>query len=595
MDCKKNCEEVCRGCNGLQHDACGYGGGFCSHCRRKKQYRRLSHKDWTPGGEMDLYELEDAVKAAEKVAAAFPCRHPKVHFISGHGGPDAFRAQLQRVEFEKSDLAFVPIHMNDPGHFCALLWCPRNPTSITYCEPLDAGHHKLPKLLEDWKQIIAPNAVLRRCTSDVRMSNKGYARLCGWCVVNDFLNIKLRGEFLPDAPIPPEGLKTTPLLEGYVRAAIANRGKGRNAGTGVPKGRARARRAVEDRIHFEGLSAADDGGPPNFRTGLLRLRRTANDMEAIQQFSDPLRTLLRCTELRLPTDRTVLKALSFDQRKRHLYVLDSLLSAMLRAPPSIRLESQPAIWIQAIDQLQQERAWRSTGAPYATASTLMGALERLDQYCGLPPIRLAQFSEWRDALRSWEKTALRVLPDVTAVGLEEVKALHSQLSPNARSVLLIAWLHAARVGNVFTVKVKESELRRVDGINAWVITWTAAKTTPKVGAYTTHTAVSPQWLEEISSLGIGRLGDEFLVHPSLERAVVVELRAGLHRLNPKHDLRSLRRGSLTAMAQQGVDLETLLTYSGHRTVDMLLRYLQRGKVVQQRIQKGASAALKSLH
>jgi hypothetical protein len=49
------------------------------------------------------------------------------------------------------------------------------------------------------------------------------------------------------------------------------------------------------------------------------------------------------------------------------------------------------------------------------------------------------------------------------------------------------------------------------------------------------------------------------------------------------------------MAQQGVDLETLLTYSGHRTVDMLLRYLQRGKVVQQRIQKGASAALKSLH
>jgi hypothetical protein len=151
------------------------------------------------------------------------------------------------------------------------------------------------------------------------------------------------------------------------------------------------------------------------------------------------------------------------------------------------------------------------------------------------------------------------------------------------------------VGNVFTVKVKESELRRVDGINAWVITWTAAKTTPKVGAYTTHTAVSPQWLEEISSLGIGRLGEEFLVHPSLERAVVVELRAGLHRLNPKHDLRSLRRGSLTAMAQQGVDLETLLTYSGHRTVDMLLRYLQRGKVVQQRIQKGASAALKSLH
>jgi hypothetical protein len=319
-------------------------------------------------------------------------------------------------------------------------------------------------------------------------------------------------------------------------------------------------------------------------------------MEAINSFEEPVRSLLRCQEYHLPTDRTVLQGLSFDQRKRHLYTLDTVTELIWRMHQELSGLSLPLIFVKAIDKLQQERAWRSPGALLATAATLLGALERLDQYTPLNPIRLHQHSPWRDAMKRWEKLALRVLPEVTAVTLDEVKVLLSRLSVDARSVLLIAWLHAARVGNVFTVKVKESEIQRQpNNIHTWVITWTAAKTTPKIGAYTTHTAIPTGWLPEVLALSLSKAPDDYLVHPHLEKAMVIDLRAALKSLNPQHDLRSLRRGSLTAMAKQGVDLETLLTYSGHRTVDMLLRYLQRGKVLQQRVEKGALAAQKSLH
>lgn len=389
--------------------------------------------------------------------------------------------------------------------------------------------------------------------------------------------------------VPPDGMKTREVFEQYIRAGFARR----KAGVKTLK---RARRTAADRIQFEDFSPGDDeGGPPNFRSGLLHLRRTGIEKEVSNKFEEPTKSLLQISELHLPTDRSVLRGISFEQRKRHLYTLDSLLSIILKHHDSLYRLSTGEIWVKAIDLLQLERDWRSDGASYSTAATLMGALDRLDQYTELKPIKLSTLSSWRDALKNWEKHALRVVPEVTAVTLDEIKRCVQTLSKDAQVVLMIAWLHAARIGNVFTVKVKESEIRTVDQVNQWVITWTAAKTTPKIGAYSTHSAVPKEWLKPLRDWVVGRLPDEFLVHPRLEKATVREIRFALRRLNPQHDLRSVRRGTLMAMAQKGVDVETLLVYSGHQTVPMLLRYLRQGRECQQRVQQGASAALKSLH
>ncbi len=551
---------------------------------------------------MDVNEMEDALREIDRLAAARG-RAPGLRRYRWMSSGTARRKEtlkeaLDGMKLQPGDFIFMPIHMDKPGHFCALLWEPTSTDRITYCEPLDSGHSALRGRLNEWKAIIAPSATVQRSTTDVRMSKKRFPRLCGWCVINDYLNLVTVGELRPEAPVPPTGMASRELFANYVRAAFERRVAASVSGAppkaGKPK---RAHRPVSRRIELNGIGPGeDDGGPPNFRSGLLRLQRTGIEMEAAALFQSPLRELLECQELSLPTDRSILRGLSFDQRKRHLYTLDTLMEVILRYPADYSQLPLPCVWIKAIDQLQEERAWRSPGALFATASTLMGALERLNQYTLLAPIRLTSYSQWRDALKHWEKKALRVLPDVTAVTLEEVRVLLSHLSPDATALLLIAWLHAARVGNVFTVKVKESEVQTSSqGVFNWVITWTAAKTTPKVGAYTTHSAVPATWMPLLKELVDGKGPNDYLVHPSRERALVTELRAGLQRLDPRHDLRSLRRGSLTAMAKNGVDLETLLTYSGHRTVEMLLRYLQRGKVVQQRIQKGAAAALKSLH
>lgn len=603
ITCDNQCVEVCARCGKAQHYLCGLKGSFCSVCSDKlPSCRRVAHQDWTPGEEMDICELWDGLVHTDRVAESFPVRKPRVRRLAHHnaGREGGLAGELVSRGFEPGDYAFMPFHLQKPNHFCALLWCPSKPDEIVYCEPLLHEHAQLPAALEEWRKRIAPQATLVRSADNVRMANRPHDLLCGWCVMNDYVNLVTTGSLRPEAPIPPDGLKGRRLFATYLRTVFGPK-KGSAAAMKksvkpLPPAVRRAMRPVADRIQFEGLAPGEDeGGPPIFRSGLLRLRRTGIEMEAASNFSQPLRALLECRQLHLPTDRTVLRGLSFDQRKRHLYTLDSLMEVMLRGQAVFSTLSPPLAWIKAIEQLQAERAWRSTGALLATAATLMGALERLDQYTGLPPVKLTQHSPWRDAVKRWEKLALRVLPDVTAVSLAEVKVLLSRLTRDATAVLLIAWLHAARVGNVFTVKLKESEIQTHQGVHTWVITWTAAKTTPKVGAYTTHSAISAEWLPVIQALGVGRGPEECLVHPHLERSTVTELRAELHKLDPKHDLRSLRRGSLTAMARTGVDMETLLTYSGHRTVDMLLRYLQRGKVVQQRIQKGASAALKSLH
>lgn len=598
--CNKVCDSYCSACLQPQHEACGMGGrgNICARCRTKAEYRHTSHKDWIPGEEMDENELLDALTVIAEVAAEFAPVGPLVHLIDHRAAAANLGKTYSALQLAPGDTVFMPFHLPSPGHFVALWWCPSDPKVLTYFEPLVADHPSLQQTLVTWRHKIAPHASLVRASKEVHMAGQPYGLLCGWCIVNDFLNIVSLRKGATEPHVPPDGLKSRELLENYARTALSRRvSRTKDAPKQSLKGKSRrARRAVDDRIQLDGLSPADDeGGPPNFRSGLLHLRRTGMEMEVAKKFAEPMGSLLQCTELRLPTDRTVLKGISFDQRKRHLYLLDTLMDVILRHHTQLEHLSLGMIWIKAIDLVQQERAWRSSGALLASASTLMGALDRLDQYTCLKPIRLSFLSEWRDAVKCWEKAALRVLPNVSAVTLAEVKDSLSHLSADAKTVMMIAWLHAARVGNVFTVKLKESEIRTVNGIHAWVITWTAAKTTPKVGAYTTHTAIPKEWLRELRALEVGRSPDDFLVHPKLEKSTVQEIRGVLRQMNPLHDMRSLRRGSLTAMALQGVDLETLLVYSGHRTVDMLLRYLQRGKVVQQRVQKGASAALKSLH
>lgn len=49
------------------------------------------------------------------------------------------------------------------------------------------------------------------------------------------------------------------------------------------------------------------------------------------------------------------------------------------------------------------------------------------------------------------------------------------------------------------------------------------------------------------------------------------------RINPKMEARSVRRGSLQALADTDVSFETLMWFSGHATLQTLMRYLNCGR------------------
>jgi Phage integrase family len=211
--------------------------------------------------------------------------------------------------------------------------------------------------------------------------------------------------------------------------------------------------------------------------------------------------------------------------------------------------------------------------------------------------RPQEFSEWRDAMTGWTKRSVGYVPKVTEVTLDQMKTLLSSSCKKVTKVLgLVAWLHAARVGNVLDLRVQDLELLPApEGQpTRWLITWNHAKTTAQVGPYTTHSALSPEWERLLRDWLRDRRPQDLLIPHSHGQLAIDELRRLLRTNDAKHDLRSLRRGSLCAMARKGISMETLLVFSGHRTVDMLLRYIRRGRASLERTEKGAKAAAVSL-
>jgi hypothetical protein len=74
------------------------------------------------------------------------------------------------------------------------------------------------------------------------------------------------------------------------------------------------------------------------------------------------------------------------------------------------------------------------------------------------------------------------------------------------------------------------------------------------------------------------------------KATGVEVRKLLREINPDLEQRSLRRGALQAMGENGTSEADLLTFSGHASVEMLRRYLSWGSNSKARLDKARKAA-----
>ena len=74
------------------------------------------------------------------------------------------------------------------------------------------------------------------------------------------------------------------------------------------------------------------------------------------------------------------------------------------------------------------------------------------------------------------------------------------------------------------------------------------------------------------------------------KSLKVSLLKALRSVEGDLELRSCRRGALECMAKEGVSLETLMTFSGHKRTETLLRYLRWGLVAKQMATEARKAA-----
>lgn len=153
---------------------------------------------------------------------------------------------------------------------------------------------------------------------------------------------------------------------------------------------------------------------------------------------------------------------------------------------------------------------------------------------------------------------------------EQVKSMLEAISsPSARTCLRLLWATASRGTSILRLQTIALKWRLIDPSTV-SLTFVEGKTAKSTGAYTLHIPIPPE-LESLWTVAI-LANQKHLISPRDLETVVKHLKQnGL-------ELRSLRRGSLQAMAMSGADPKDILLFSRHLDVSGLYAYLNHGQV-----------------
>ena len=240
--------------------------------------------------------------------------------------------------------------------------------------------------------------------------------------------------------------------------------------------------------------------------------------------------------------------------------------------------------IDAFSAWRQEAGWSwTTTARYM--GSIVGAFHALPMYSNSPyPLQLLHTSEWKLAIRMAEREANADPAKIPAAATSEDvrEALALTPDPHQQALLILAWITSARFGDVAQLHGRDAVLgppTTVNGRSGYElsVTFRRHKTSARVQPYTVHTFLPSEWLLPLQAAWVV---DNEPVFPRRPGRPITELTAQtLKRVHRSLEARSIRRGSLQAMAVSGMSHDMIRTFSGHRSNEMLLRYLGWGAVV----------------
>tara|TARA_B110000093_G_C12951833_1_gene402991 strand:- start:1230 stop:2339 length:1110 start_codon:yes stop_codon:yes gene_type:complete len=352
-----------------------------------------------------------------------------------------------------------------------------------------------------------------------------------------------------------------------------------------------------------------DGDPPlaDFPPGVVAYLRFSPMTEEVRAWGrtvedETLRYLVSLEAAWMPSIAAVKNGVTSPQRKKHLYLLHDIVEVLRSKEFALDPKTATLVptLLRALETLRVERGWRAVTTLLNYALTLYGTMERLDQYTATPRgmyLKERQYgSMWKDAMTAYSKKAIAYTPKVFEAHPEIVKQVQQELAGAPLMVLMIDWLHAARHKNALELDVQD--ITFLDN-GEWKIQWSHAKTSHRVGTYYTFSAISPEQQRMMQAYIQQRLaedpGESTPLVPATKRSSATsQVIKALKSHDPKLSLHTLRRGSLSAMAKNGTDMETLMVFSGHSNVATLLKYIQRGSYCKDRRVKGAAAARSAL-
>ena len=248
---------------------------------------------------------------------------------------------------------------------------------------------------------------------------------------------------------------------------------------------------------------------------------------------------------------------------------------------------------------------------FRNACALQGALGALPLYTNQKEMQLQLGLEplWKAMMSKWRLEANQAQPHNQEIAtFERINAALANVELNdlrTMAAILLQWYMAGRVGDVLNLKWKDFiiEDKEMDFVR-FKITVSEGKVIAKRGPYTVATKIPQQHARLILSYfrTAPHLGDNIapstrifptskhspggMAHSHQQKL----MRLALKKVHPKLCTRAIRRGALQAMADEGVEHETLMVFSGHTEVKTLLRYLNWGRNAGNQSEKAQQAA-----
>ena len=247
--------------------------------------------------------------------------------------------------------------------------------------------------------------------------------------------------------------------------------------------------------------------------------------------------------------------------------------------------------IAAIEGLRVERKWRWS-TTLSKATTIQGALAILPLYFHhCLSVNLKDSAVWKKEVSSMGKKTKEEIPTQArpATAEDVLKAIRGErlFRPQIAIALMLGWLTCARLGCILQLEKKDVLCQE----GRLAITFRRGKGVRVRGPYTVDTQPLPkEWMELYEKYTEERK-TERLFPQSLQGS---DLCAALRKIHPVLEQRSIRRGSLQAMAANKVDEPTLMRFSGHTQVATLRRYLnwnRENAKVQDEMQAAATSLI----